>query len=83
MSGLYGPNPVKKINLEGNKLSFEVTLEVRGNSGKIAFAGTVEEGKLTGEQTIFYPPTTSRRTAKVKRSVETRDRIPALTRASF
>jgi hypothetical protein len=65
MSGLYGPNPVKKINLEGNKLSFKATVEFGDNSYEIAFAGTVEEGKLTGERTIFNPPTTSRGTAKV------------------
>lgn len=65
MSGLYGPIPVKKINLDGNKLSFEVTLKLVGNVAKMHFSGTLGEGKLTGEQTIFNPPTTSRGTRKV------------------
>jgi len=59
MSGRYGAIAVKKINLEGNKLSFKVTLEFGDNTFEIEFAGTVDEGKLTGEQT------TSRGTQKV------------------
>jgi hypothetical protein len=42
---------VKKIDLEGNKLSFKITMEFGERTFEIDFAGTVDEGKLTGEQT--------------------------------
>jgi len=51
MSGLYGSIPVKEISLEGNKLSFKIIMEFGDNTFEIDFSGTLDEGKLTGEQT--------------------------------
>ncbi len=51
MSGLYGANPVKKVNLEDNKVSFKIVLEFRERKYEISFEGKLEDSKLTGELT--------------------------------
>jgi hypothetical protein len=51
MSGLYGAIPVKKVNLEGNKLSFKIVLEFGEQKFEMSFAGKIEDSKLVGELT--------------------------------
>ncbi len=51
MSGLYGAIPVKKVNLEGNKVSFKIVLEFGEQKFEMSFAGKIEDSKLTGELT--------------------------------
>ena len=59
MSALYGSTLIKKINLDGDKVSFEYTLQFGDQTFDMSFEGTVAESKLTGEIT------TSRGTSKV------------------
>jgi len=49
MSGLYGAIPVKKINLEGDQVSFKIVLEFGNQKFEMGFEGKVEASKLTGE----------------------------------
>ncbi len=51
MSGLYGAIPVKKINLEGDQVSFKIILELGDQKFEMSFEGKVEDSKLTGELT--------------------------------
>jgi hypothetical protein len=60
MSGLYGAIPIKKINLEDDKVSFMIVLEFGEQRFEINFEGKVEDSKLTGELT------SSRGSQKVK-----------------
>ena len=60
MSGLYGAIALKKVNLEGDKVSFKTVLKFGDREFEISFAGKLDESKLTGELT------TSRGTRKVK-----------------
>ena len=60
MSGLYGTIPIKKVNLEGDQVSFETVLKFGEQEYKISFEGKLEDSKLSGELT------TSRGTQKVK-----------------
>lgn len=60
MSGLYGTIVIKKVNLEGDKVSFKTVLEFGERKFEMSFKGKIEELKLTGELT------TSRGTRKVK-----------------
>ncbi len=59
MSGLYGTIAIKKINLEGDKVSFKTVLEFGEQKYDMSFEGKIEESKLAGELT------TSRGTRKV------------------
>jgi hypothetical protein len=59
MSGVYGAIPIKKVNLEGDKVSFKTVLEFGERKYEISFEGKLEESKLTGELT------TSRGTRKI------------------
>ena len=59
MSGMYGAIPIKKINLENNKVSFKIVLEFGERKFEMSFEGKLEDSKLTGELT------TSRGTRKV------------------
>ena len=59
MSGMYGAIPIKKINLENNKVSFKLVLEFGERKFEMSFEGKLEESNLTGELT------TSRGTRKV------------------
>jgi len=60
LSVLYGSTRIKKINLDGDKVSFKYVLEFGEQKYEISFEGKLEDSKLTGELT------TSRGTRKVK-----------------
>jgi len=60
MSGLYGAIVLKKVNLEGDKVSFKTVLKFGDREFEMSFEGKLDELKLTGELT------TSRGTRKVK-----------------
>jgi hypothetical protein len=60
MSGLYGTIAIKKVDLEGDKVSFKTVLEFGERKYEMSFEGKIEEGKLAGELT------TSRGTRKIK-----------------
>ncbi len=51
MSGMYGPIAIEKVNLEGDKVSFETVLEFGERKFEMSFAGQLEESNLTGELT--------------------------------
>jgi hypothetical protein len=51
MSGLYGAIHVKKVALEGDKVTFKIALEFGDQSFEIGFAGKLEGSKLAGEMT--------------------------------
>ncbi|MCH8118108.1 MAG: hypothetical protein IIC00_00100 [Planctomycetes bacterium] len=51
MSGLYGAIPIKKINLEGDQVSFKIVLEFGDQKFEMNFEGKLEDSKLTGELT--------------------------------
>ena len=51
MSGLYGAIPVKKVNLEGNQVSFKIVLEFGDQRFEMDFEGKLDDSKLTGELT--------------------------------
>ncbi len=55
-----GPSPLKKVNLEGDKVNFKTVLEFGDREFEMSFEGKLDESKLTGELT------TSRGTRKVK-----------------
>ena len=60
MSGLYGAIPIKKVNLEDDKVSFKMVLEFGERKFEMNFEGKLKESKLTGELT------TSRGKQKIK-----------------
>jgi hypothetical protein len=49
LSGLYGATPVKKIDLEGNQVSFKITRTFGDREFESDFKGTLNGRKLTGE----------------------------------
>ena len=49
MTGLYGAIPIKKVSLEGNKVSFKIVLEFGERKFEMSFEGKLAESKLTGE----------------------------------
>ena len=51
MSGMYGAIPIKKVNLENNKVSFKIVREFGERKFEMSFEGKLEESKLTGELT--------------------------------
>lgn len=51
MTGMYGTIPIKKINLEDNKVSFKTVLEFGERKYEMRFEGKLTESKLTGELT--------------------------------
>jgi hypothetical protein len=59
MSALYGSTLIKKINLDGDKVSFKYVRSFGDREFETSFAGKLAESKLTGELT------TSRGTRKV------------------
>jgi hypothetical protein len=59
ISALYGSKLIKKINLEGDQVSFKYTLQFGDQEFESSFKGKIAETKLTGEIT------TSRGTSKV------------------
>lgn len=60
MSGLYGAIVLDKVNLEGDQVSFTVSMQFGDRSFEMSFKGKLEGSSLTGEIT------TSRGTQKVK-----------------
>jgi len=60
MSALYGSTLIKKINLDGDKVSFKYVRSFGDQEFETSFEGKLAESKLTGELT------TSRGTRKVK-----------------
>jgi hypothetical protein len=59
LSALYGPTPIKKITLDGDKISFKYVLQFGDREFETSFEGKVADSKLTGELK------TSRGTSKV------------------
>ena len=51
LSGMYGPIPVKKINLEGDQVAFQIVMEFGDRKFELNFAGKLDGQKLTGEFT--------------------------------
>ena len=51
MSALYGSLPVKKVNLEGGKVSFKLVMEFGDRKFESTFEGKIQDSKLTGELT--------------------------------
>jgi hypothetical protein len=51
MSGLYGAIAIKKVELEGDKVSFKIVLEFGEQKFEMNFAGKIEDSKITGEMT--------------------------------
>ncbi len=51
MSGLYGAIPIKKVNLEGNQVSFKIVLEFGEQRFEMDFEGKLDDSKLAGELT--------------------------------
>jgi len=51
MSGLYGAIPIKKVNLEGNQVSFKIVLEFGDQTFEMGFKGKLADSKLIGELT--------------------------------
>ena len=51
MSGLYGAIPIKKVNLEDDKVSFKIVLEFGERKFEMSFEGKLEDSKLAGELT--------------------------------
>ena len=51
MSALYGAIPVKKVNLEGDRVNFKIVLEFGDQKFELSFEGKVADSKLTGELT--------------------------------
>jgi hypothetical protein len=70
MSGLYGAIPLKKVNLQDNKVDFLAVMKFGDRSFEIKFEGKMEDNKITGELT------TSRGTQKVKGTKIVRTRRP-------
>ncbi len=60
LSALYGSTLVKKINLDGDKLSFKYVRTYNDQDNETSFEGKIADSKLTGEVK------TSRGTSKVK-----------------
>jgi hypothetical protein len=59
MSALFGSTLIKKVNFEGDKVSFKYTLQFGDQEFETSFEGKIAESKLSGELK------TSRGTSKV------------------
>ena len=72
---MYGSALVKKVNLDGEKVSFKIVLEFGERKVEMNFEGKLAEAKLTGELK------TSRGTSKItgKKVVRTSGRRPSGT----
>jgi len=51
MSALYGAVPVKKVNLEDDRVSFKIVMEFGNQTFEMGFEGKLADSKLTGELT--------------------------------
>jgi len=66
MSGLYGAIPIKKVNLEDDKVSFKIVLEFGERKFEMSFEGKLAESKESKELKLTGELTTSRGKQKVK-----------------
>lgn len=76
MSALYGAMLIKKVSLEGDKISFKIVRQFGDRKFEMTFEGKIAEAKLTGELK------TSRGSQKVTgdKVIRTYRRRPATTR---
>jgi hypothetical protein len=51
LSAMYGPIPVKKVDIDNSQVAFSTTLDFGERKYEISFAGQVESRKLTGKIT--------------------------------
>lgn len=51
LSALYGALPIKKVTVAEDKVSFKIELKFGEQTFEMDFAGTLKDGKLTGELT--------------------------------
>lgn len=51
MSGLYGPTPVEKVELEDDNVSFKISFDFGDNPFEISFQGKIEGSSLQGKLT--------------------------------
>ena len=65
MSGLYGAIPIKKVNLEGNKVSFKIVLEFGERKFEMNFEVKLAESKEPKELKLTGELKTSRGSQKV------------------
>jgi hypothetical protein len=49
LSALYGSNLVKKVNFDGDKVSFKYVLTFNSQDYEVSFEGKIADSKLTGE----------------------------------
>ena len=49
MSGMYGANLIKKIDLKDNQVSFKIEMEFGGQKNEMNFSGIIKDQALTGE----------------------------------
>lgn len=49
LSALYGPTFIKKVNLDGDKVSFKDVLKSGAREYEVSFEGKIADSKLTGE----------------------------------
>jgi hypothetical protein len=70
LSAIFGSTRIKKVSLEGDKLSFNYALEFGDQTYDVSFTGKITESKLTGELE------TSQGTQKVTGTKRTYSRRP-------
>ena len=51
LSAMYGPLPIEKIDIDGNKVAFKSSVQFGDRSFETSFAGQVKGNKITGEIT--------------------------------
>ena len=51
MTARYNATPVKKVTLEGDKVSFKIAMTFGDRDFEMDFAGKIQDGKLSGEMT--------------------------------
>ena len=51
LTAMYGPLPIEKVDLDGNKVAFKISMQFGERSSEMSFAGQVEGNKMTGELT--------------------------------
>jgi len=49
LSALYGSNLIKKVNFDGDKVSFKYVLTFNSQDYEVSFEGKIADSKLTGE----------------------------------
>ena len=66
MTGLYGAIPIKKVNLEDDKVNFKIVLEFGERKFEMSFEGKLAESKESKELKLTGELTTSRGKQKIK-----------------